>query len=52
MAAILLDLGVQQGDRVRLEAANPRYAPLELPADQVTIQGRLVGVWRDAGRVW
>jgi repressor LexA len=42
----------REGDRVRLEAANPRYAPLELPADQVTIQGRLVGVWRDAGRVW
>jgi len=31
---------------VRLEPANPAYAPIELPADQVTVQGRLVAVWR------
>ena len=30
----------------RLEAANPAYAPLEIPADQVQVQGRLVAVWR------
>jgi repressor LexA len=32
---------------VRLEAANPAYAPLVVSADQVTIQGRLVAVWRE-----
>ncbi len=34
------------GNRVTLEAANPAYAPIELPADQVTVQGQLVAVWR------
>ncbi|MFN9621560.1 MAG: transcriptional repressor LexA [Cyanobacteriota bacterium] len=37
----------RQGKKVRLEAANPAYAPLIVPADQVTIQGRLVAVWRE-----
>ncbi|MFM8524105.1 MAG: transcriptional repressor LexA, partial [Cyanobacteriota bacterium] len=37
---------VRQGSRVRLEAANPAYAPIVLDADQVVIQGRLVAVWR------
>ncbi len=36
----------RQGRQVRLEAANPAYPPLLLPADQVQIQGRLVAVWR------
>lgn len=36
----------RQGKKVRLEAANPAYAPILVPADQVTIQGRLVAVWR------
>jgi repressor LexA len=36
----------RQGTRVRLEAANPAYEPIELPADQVEIQGRLLAVWR------
>jgi repressor LexA len=36
----------RQGSRVRLEAANPAYEPIELPADQVSVQGRLVAVWR------
>ncbi|MEB3158588.1 MAG: transcriptional repressor LexA [Synechococcus sp.] len=31
---------------VRLEAANPAYEPIELPADQVQVQGKLVAVWR------
>ncbi|MEB3257692.1 MAG: transcriptional repressor LexA [Cyanobacteriota bacterium] len=35
----------QQG-QVRLEAANPAYAPILLPAEDVTIQGKLVAVWR------
>jgi len=34
------------GQQVRLEAANPAYAPLDLPADQVALQGKLVAVWR------
>jgi repressor LexA len=36
----------RQGNKVRLEAANPAYAPILVPADQVTVQGRLVAVWR------
>ncbi|MFN7678093.1 MAG: transcriptional repressor LexA [Cyanobacteriota bacterium] len=36
----------RQGRKVRLEAANPAYEPIVIPADQVTIQGRLVAVWR------
>ena len=36
----------RQGRQVRLEAANPAYAPILLPADQVSVQGRLVAVWR------
>lgn len=36
----------REGDRVRLEAANPSYAAIVLPADQVTVQGRLRAVWR------
>ena len=31
---------------VRLEAANTAYDPIELPADQVQVQGKLVAVWR------
>lgn len=36
----------RQGRQVRLEAANPAYGPILLPADQVSVQGRLVAVWR------
>ncbi len=36
----------RDGAVVRLEAANPAYEPLEIPADQVQVQGRLVAVWR------
>ena len=36
----------RDGAIVRLEAANPAYAPLEIPADQLQVQGRLVAVWR------
>ena len=36
----------RQGGTVTLEAANPAYAPIVVPADQVTVQGRLVAVWR------
>tara|TARA_Y100001968_G_scaffold257925_1_gene244792 strand:+ start:73 stop:696 length:624 start_codon:yes stop_codon:yes gene_type:complete len=34
------------GGKVVLEAANPAYEALELPAEQVQVQGRLVAVWR------
>jgi repressor LexA len=36
----------RQGPTVVLEAANPAYSPIELPADQVQVQGKLVAVWR------
>ena len=36
----------RQGSSITLEAANPAYEPIELPADQVQVQGRLVAVWR------
>jgi len=36
----------RQGQQVRLEAANPAYEPIVVPADQVSVQGRLVAVWR------
>ena len=34
------------GSVVRLEAANPAYKPIELPAEQVQVQGKLMAVWR------
>lgn len=36
----------RQGSTVTLEAANPAYDPLVLPAEQVSVQGKLVAVWR------
>ncbi len=36
----------RSGSEVRLEAANPAYAPIHLPAEEVLVQGRLVAVWR------
>jgi repressor LexA len=36
----------RQGNQVRLEAANPAYGPILVPAEEVTIQGKLVAVWR------
>ncbi|MGA1265418.1 MAG: transcriptional repressor LexA [Prochlorothrix sp.] len=34
------------GKLVRLEPANRKYTAIEVPADQVELQGVLVGVWR------
>jgi repressor LexA len=34
------------GANVRLEAANTAYEPILVPAEQVSIQGKLVAVWR------
>ena len=36
----------QQGDRITLEPANPRYEPIEVKVEELEIQGILVGVWR------
>ena len=36
----------RDGRQVRLEAANPAYEPILVDAEQVSIQGKLVAVWR------
>jgi len=36
----------RQADLVKLEPANPEFKTIEVSADQVEIQGVLVGVWR------
>ena len=36
----------RKGGSIALEAANPAYEPILVPADQVQVQGRLVAVWR------
>ena len=36
----------RNGPLIRLEAANPLYEAIELEADQVQIQGKLLAVWR------
>ena len=38
----------RNGPLVRLEAANALYEPIELEADQIQIQGKLLAVWRQA----
>ena len=42
----------RHGSEVHLEAANPAYPPIVLPAAEVSIQGRVVAVWRqvESGR--
>lgn len=35
-----------QGDTVRLQPENETMAPIELPADQVAVRGRVIGVFR------
>ena len=37
---------MRKGNLVILEAANPSYEPIKLDASQVSIQGKLVAVWR------
>ncbi len=36
----------RNGSLVRLEAANPAYDPIEIAAEMVQIQGKLLAVWR------
>jgi len=38
-----------EGERVRLEPANQDYETIILPAEEVLVQGSLVGVWRSVG---
>jgi repressor LexA len=35
-----------EGDTVRLMPANPAYQPIPVRADQLEIQGKVVGIWR------
>ena len=36
----------KRGNKIYLEAANPKYDPIILDYDQLTIQGKLLAVWR------
>ncbi len=36
----------KRGDKIFLEAANPRYEAIELNLDEVIFQGKLLAVWR------
>ena len=36
----------KRGGKIFLEAANPAYEPIELSAEEVAIQGKLLAVWR------
>ncbi|MCS6845263.1 MAG: transcriptional repressor LexA [Caldilineales bacterium] len=38
-----------EGDRVRLQPANPNYEPIIVPADQVEIQGKVIAIIRRVG---
>ncbi|ERN41218.1 SOS regulatory protein LexA [Rubidibacter lacunae KORDI 51-2] len=35
------------GDKAILKASNPNYDPIEVPVDNLEVQGVLAGVWRD-----
>ena len=36
----------KRGNKIYLEAANPKYDPIILDYDQLTVQGKLLAVWR------
>lgn len=36
----------RRGSQVTLKPANPQYAPIQVAATQVQVQGALIGVWR------
>ncbi len=40
----------RRGPEVVLEPANPKYQPIVVPAEQVQVQGVVVGVWRGYGQ--
>ena len=37
---------MRKDNKVYLEAANPKYSPIILEPDRLSIQGKLVAVWR------
>ncbi len=37
---------IKKNEKIYLEAANPKYDPIVLNYDQVSIQGKLLAVWR------
>ena len=36
----------RSGSQIRLEAANQNYEPIILKQDEISIQGKLLAVWR------
>ncbi|MGD1897131.1 MAG: transcriptional repressor LexA [Phormidesmis sp.] len=38
-----------EAGKVVLKPANPRFEPMEYPAEEVNIDGELIGVWRNRG---
>ncbi len=52
VSAMVLGLGTtlkyffKRNGKIILEAANPNYEPIELDAEQVIFQGKLLAVWR------
>ena len=36
----------KKGNKISLEAANPKYDPIVLNLDEVVFQGKLLAVWR------
>ena len=38
-----------EAGKVVLKPANPRFEPMEYPAEEVSIDGELIGVWRSRG---
>ncbi|MEL6938097.1 MAG: transcriptional repressor LexA [Cyanobacteria bacterium J06598_1] len=38
-----------ESGKVVLKPANPRFEPMEYPAEEVSIDGELIGVWRNRG---
>ena len=38
----------KNGNKIKLEAANPKYSPLEFDDDRVVLQGKLIAVWRES----
>ncbi len=40
----------RHGEKVTLKPSNPNYIPIEVMANQVEVQGILVGVWRSYGK--
>ena len=39
---------MKKGQKIFLEAANPKYEPIIFDQEQVMIQGKLLAVWRKA----